>query len=151
MVTLPPRADRLGVVLAFPGTLAAGLLLIGLVFKRTGPLPWAYAFAGASYAGLLFINGGKIDGAAPLYAAALLLSAELAYWSLEQPVHGSSHRRRAGLVALACLVGGAVAGLVLSASEFAVHGGLALEVLGVAAAVGVLALVARLARADPQR
>jgi len=28
---------------------------------------------------------------------------------------------------------------------------LALEVLGVAAAVGVLALVARLARADPQR
>lgn len=135
-------------VLAVAGALATALLLLGLLFRWAGPLPWTYAVAGAEYAGFLFIQGNAIDGIAPLYGAGLLLSAELAYWSLEHSVPGSHPGRRASLVLAGCLAGGGIAGLVLTASEASVHGGLALEVLGVAAAVAVLALIARLARAE---
>jgi hypothetical protein len=121
---------------------------MGLVFRWGGPLPWAYALAGAAYAGFLFIQGGTIDGIAPLYGAAVLFSAELAYWSLERPIHGSLPGRRASLVVAACLAGGGIGGLVLAASELSVSGGLGLEILGVAAAVASLALIARLARAE---
>src|SRR5207253_10993464 len=111
--SVPLRADRLGTELALAAGVSAALLLVGLVFRRPGALPWAYAIAGAGYAALLFVQGGTIDGVAPLYAAALLLSAELAYWSLERPVHGASAGRRASLVLFVCLLGGGVAGLVL--------------------------------------
>jgi hypothetical protein len=142
------RADRLGVMLAAAGALAVALLLIGLVFRWPGPLPWAYACAGAGYTGFLFIQGGGIDPLAPLYGAGLLLSAELAYWSLEPPVHGALRERRVGLILAGCLAGGGLGGLMLTFAEVTVHGGLGLEVLGVAAAVAALTLIARLARAE---
>lgn len=142
------RAERLGSALAAAGALAAALLLIGLLFRWAGPLPWAYASAGAGYAGFLFIHGGSIDAVAPLCGAGLLLSAELAYWSLERPVHGSSRERRAALILGGCLAGGGVAGLLLTFAELSVRGGLGLEILGVTAAVAALSLIARLARAE---
>lgn len=146
--SLAVRADRLGPLLSAAGALAAALLLLGLVFRRAGPLPWAYVSAGAGYAGFLFIQGGGIDPIAPLYGPGLLLSAELAYWSLEQPVYGMPRERRAGLILAACLAGGGIGGLILTFAEASVHGGLGLEVLGVAAAVAALSLIARLARAE---
>lgn len=142
------RVDRLGPLLSAVGALAVALLLLGLVFRWAGPLPWAYVGAGAGYAGFLFIQGGGIDPTAPLYGAGLLLSAEFAYWSLEPPIHGSPRERRAYLIAGACLAGGGIGGLILTFSEVSVHGGLGLEVLGVVAAVAALSLIARLARAE---
>lgn len=148
VASLSVRADRLGAALSAAGGLAVALLLLGLLFRWAGPLPWAYVCAGAGYVGYLFIQGGTVDSLAPLYGAGLLLSAELAYWSLERPVHGSLRERRVYLIAGACLAGGGVGGLILAFSEVSVHGGLGLEVLGVAAAVAALALIARLARAE---
>jgi hypothetical protein len=142
------RAERLGAALAAAGALAVALLLLGLVFRWAGPLPWAYACAGAGYAGFLFIQGEAIDPVAPLYGAGLLLSAELAYWSFERPIHGSLRERRAALILGGCLAGGGIGGLLLTFAELSVHGGLGLEVLGVAAAVATLSLIARLARAE---
>jgi hypothetical protein len=145
--SLSLRADRLGTALSAAAALAVALLLIGLLFRWAGPLPWAYACAGAGYAGFLFIRGAGIDPIAPLYGAGLLLSAELAYWSLERPIHGSLRERRAYLIVGACLAGGGIGGLILTFAEVSVHGGLGLEILGVAAAVAALSLIARLARA----
>ena len=54
--------------------------------------------------------------------------------------------RRASLVAAVCLAAGGIGGLILTIAELSVHGGLALEILGVAASVGALALLAALAR-----
>ena len=142
------RADRVGAALSAAGALAVALLLSGLVFRWAGPLPWAYACAGAGYAGFLFVRTGGIDPLAPLYGAALLLSAELAYWSLEPTIHGSLRERRAYLIVGACLAGGGIGGMLLTVAEVSVHGGLGLEILGVAAAVAALALIARLARAE---
>jgi len=142
------RAERLGAALSAAGGLAVALLLLGLVFRWAGPLPWAYAVAGSGYAGFLFIQGGAIDPIAPIYGAGLLLSAELAYWSLERPIHGALRGRRVGLVLGACLAGGGIGGLILTFAELSVRGGLGLELLGVAAAVAALSLIARLARAE---
>jgi len=146
--SLTLRAERLGAALSAAGALAVALLLLGLMLRSAGPLPWAYTFAGAGYAGFLFIQGGGIDPIAPLYGAALLLSAELAYWSLERPVHGALRERRVGLILGACLAGGGIGGLILTFAEVSVRGGLGLEILGVAAAVAALSLIARLARAE---
>jgi hypothetical protein len=146
--SLALRAERLGSALFAVGALALALLLLALVFRSAGPLPWAYALAGAGYAGYLFIQGSGIDPLAPLYGAGLLLSAELAYWSLERPIHGALRERRAGLILGACLAGGGIGAIILTFAEVSVRGGLGLEVLGVAAAVAALTLIARLARAE---
>ena len=91
-----------------------------------------------------------VDASAPLVAAGLLLLAELAYWSVELR---SSGRAETGLLvrrltALALLVFGAVLlGLVvLVATTVPLGGGVVWDAVGVAAAAGALALLARLAR-----
>lgn len=128
-------------------------LLVALAGRWTGLLPWALALGGAEYAVFLVLKRGALDAYAPFYGAGLLLCAELAYWSAERHVAADRPgigRRRASLVAAACLAGGGVGALVLTASELSVSGGLGLEILGVAAAVGALALLARLARPEPE-
>lgn len=112
-------------------------------------MPWALALAGGEYAALVLIKDGAIDPVATASAAALLLSAELAYWSLGPQVASdepSLARRRVGLVATACLASAAVGMITLSASQLSVRGSLLLDLVGVGAAVGVLALLAYLAR-----
>lgn len=103
---------------------------------------------GALYAATL--RGDALDGWSIAYGAGLLLAAELAYWAIEHErlvrEEAAVTLRRAatlgGLVAaslLAGLVVVAVAGLQVGA-------GLPLAAAGTAAAVGLLLLVARLAR-----
>jgi hypothetical protein len=83
-------------------------------------------------------------------AAAIFGAAELAYWSLElrTPVvdEPGTYLRRIAL--LATLVLGAVGfgTLVLTLVEAVAAGGVALDILGVAAALGALALLALAAR-----
>jgi hypothetical protein len=109
-------------------------------------LPWAIALLGAQYAASLLLRDAEIDALAPLYAAALFVTAELAYWALER---GPAARavvlpRVAGLLAKG--VGAACAGAaVLAASEGGGGGGLALQLVGVAAAAATVGVVARLA------
>jgi len=149
-MTLYVRADRLAPLVGAVGGGAVLVLAAALVARSTDVLPWAVALGGAEYAAFLVIRSGTIDPYAPLYGAGLLLVAELAYWSVERHVPSRGEGltgRRASLVLAASLAAGGLGGLILTMAELSVNGGLALEILGVAAAVGALAVLARLARA----
>jgi hypothetical protein len=96
------------------------------------------ALAVAAYAAAL-VERDEFDPRAPLVAAALLLAAELAYTSIEPPA------RRVWPFSLLAVVGAAgVAALLLAAAGVG-SGRVRDLVLGVVAAAGALALVARLA------
>jgi hypothetical protein len=146
------RSDRFGPLVGAVGLGAVLFLVAALGGRLAGLLPWAVALAGAEYTAFLVIRERSIDGYAPIYGAGLLLVAELAYWSIDErvptlPGDGVTSRRTT-LVLTGCLAAGGVGGLILAMSEASVSGGLWLEALGVAAAVGTLALLARLARAQ---
>ena len=144
------RSDRLGPLVGAIGLGAVLFLVAALVARRAGLLPWAFVLAGAEYAVFLVIRESSIDGWAPVYGAGMLLVAELAYWSIERRVPGAPGEgltfRRATLLFASCVAAGGVGGLILAMGELSVRGGLWLEALGIAAAVGSIALLARLAR-----
>jgi hypothetical protein len=136
-----------------PALLAVGgaavfLLIVGLAVGRTAAVPWAIAGLGVAYAATL--GGDELDGRVPLYAAALLVTAELAYWSLRlrhgaQDEPGMALRRVIGLLVAAAVA--LVAGTMLIAiAHLPLRGGLAVEAVGVAAAVGALATLLLAAR-----
>ena len=119
-----------GVALAF---LAAGLAALG-----------------GEYAVLFTAQGRALDEAAPVYAVGFVLVAELAFWSVELRVAAWSdptlaERRLAQLVGV-CVGAAAVAALVLVVAAASVGGGIALEAIGVAAAIGALVLLGVLVR-----
>jgi hypothetical protein len=149
-LVLMVRADRLSGVVGGIGLAAVIFLAAALAGRFEGLLPWALVLAGAAYAAFLVIRGSTIDAYAPIYGAGLLLVAELAYWSMEHrrasPPHEGLAVRRGTLVLAGCVGAGGVAGLILAMAELSISGGLWLEALGVAAAVGSVALLARLAR-----
>ena len=113
----------------------------------------AIALVGAGYAAELAVDNAAVDLAAPAVAVGLFLAAELAYWSLDERTRTSGDPgqslRRAALVALAAtaifVLGSA---LLVLADEIRARG-LALDLIGALAAVGVL--VAVLATARDQR
>jgi len=144
------RADRLGPLVGLVGLLAVLLLVLALLGRYSGLLPWVLAVAGAQYTTFLVIRESSIDGYAPIFGAGLLLVAELAYWSIERRVPGPPGEgltsRRGSLLIAACIAAGGIGGLILAMAELSVRGGLWLEALGVAAAVGAIAVLARLAR-----
>jgi hypothetical protein len=131
---------------------AAGLLVLVLALVRRvhGAVPWAVALVGAGYVVAL---GGRdtVDGWAAAVGGALLLTAELAVWSIEHDdrLHeetGVLQRRvaaLAGLAAAALLLGM----LVVSAAAFSGASGILVATAGVAAAVLAVGIVLRLVRA----
>jgi hypothetical protein len=127
------------------GIFGSALLAVALVGRWPDVLPWAVALLGGQYAASLLLRDAGIDGFAPLYAALLLATAELAYWALEaKPALGGVLRRLASLVGLA--LGAVAAGATLLAlSEGGAERGFALQLLGLLAAAGTVALVTWLA------
>jgi len=133
------------------GALALGALLllaVGLAMPATSFLPWPLVVLAGMYAWTL--GGGDVDQWAPLYAGGLLLVAELAYWSTElrgraQDAERLTERRIVLIVTLA-LLGVGASGLVLAATSVPIGSGVAVDLIGVGAAVAALAVVARLAR-----
>ena len=80
---------------------AVFVLLVGVASGRAFAIPWAIAGLGAEYAFALGDRG--LDGRVPLYAVSLLVTAELAYWSVQlrgaaadEP--GMAQRRAIGLL-----------------------------------------------------
>jgi hypothetical protein len=130
------------------GGAAVFVLVVGLVLGRSAAVPWAIAGLGAGYAATL--EGSDLDGRVPLYAAGLLVTAELAYWSLRlrrsaPDEAGMALRRMIGLLAAAAVA--LIAGtLLVAVAHVPLRGGLAVEAVGLAAAVGVLAMVMLAAR-----
>lgn len=129
--------------------MAVALLVIGLAGVTSAVLP-ALVLAGAEYTAWLVLDGRGIDAAAPLVAAGLALAAELSYRSLEArgpvpPAAGENGRRAFDALGVAA-VGGVAGIVVLAVGDQTAGGGSLLEVVGVMAAVGAVALVALLAR-----
>jgi hypothetical protein len=126
------------------------LLLLALALAVPFPslFPWPLVVLAGLYAWSL--GGAEVDQWVPLYAGAFLAVAELAYWSVELRGRAQDSERlterRAALIAMLSLLGVGAGGLVLAATSLDIGSGIAVDLLGVAAAVGALVVVARLAR-----
>jgi hypothetical protein len=125
-------------------------LVAAIVLGWSALVPLAAALAGGLYGVELAIADAPLDVAAPAIAAALLLSAELAYWSLEERVrwHGEPGEglRRVALVALLAVSALLVAAVLLALVDAVRARGLALDLLGAAATLLVLATLLVAAR-----
>jgi len=143
--------EGLSRLVAVGAILGMGLLLPALA-GAVSALPWALAALGGEYAALFTLRGGDVDTRAPVYAAGLLVVAELVYWTHDRkstavPAPGLEVRRFfcVLLFAVGALATGA---LVLGISSISLGGGVGLEALGVAGAVALIILLAALIRTD---
>ena len=130
------------------------VLLAALVLEWTPLLPASLALLGGVYAAQLYADDARLDGAAPLFAAGLYVTAELGYWSLEErerveaaPGEGV---RRLAIVAVLGLVALVISAALLALSDVVETRGLAVDVLGAAAAAAALLAVVLLARRPEQ-
>jgi hypothetical protein len=129
---------------------AALLLAAGAALRAPSLLAPALLALLAEYTIVLLQGGDRVDAAAPLLAAGLLLYAELASWAREANprVHderGALATRAVG-VAASTLAALALSALILLAAALPAGGGLARLTVGVVAATGILALVGLIAR-----
>jgi hypothetical protein len=121
-------------------------LSLALAVGRPAPIPIALVLLAGTYA----IPDGERAIVAPIYASALLLTAELAYWSLDERVR---LQVQAGvftprLLAILAVSGAAIppSALVMIAAEADVARSPAITGVGAAAAVACIALLTALAR-----
>ena len=96
------------------------VLLVGLALRWSAALTGAIILLGAQQAVRLALGNDVLDEWAPLVGGALLLCAELAWWSIEQRIPawsqpGLALRRLAGSV-LMCLLGAGVGAAMLVAA-----------------------------------
>jgi hypothetical protein len=130
------------------GAAAATLLLtLAVVAGRSAPIPFAVLILGAIYV----IPEGDGGLPAPIYGSALLIAAELAYWSLDERVAG---RVLAGAVtprllailavAVVAIPAGALVLVVAEADVARSPATTAAAAVAVVACVGVLTALARL-------
>jgi hypothetical protein len=134
--------------LAVIGGAAVFVLVVGLSLGRPAAVPWAIAGLGAEYAASL--GGDGLDRRVPLYAVGLLVTAELAFWALQlrrgaPDERGMAEWRIVGLLVAAtvALVAGS---LLVVVARLPLRGGLAVEAIGLAAAIGALVLILAAAR-----
>ena len=146
----PTGSSAHGLLLLALGGAGMLWLGIGLLMRWNGPLVVGIALLGAEQAVRLATGPSKVDPWTPVYAAGFLLAAELAWWSIEPRVPAWWDAEVLGRRLLAitgCCVGGALlAVLVVLAAGTPLHGGFALELVGVVAAVAAVAVVAAVAR-----
>jgi hypothetical protein len=129
------------------GAAAATLLLaLAVTAGRSAPIPFGLVILGAIYA----VPDGDRAVPAPIYGSALLIVAELAYWSLDERVMG---RVRAGvfrprLLAILAVSAAAIpaSALVLVAADAEVARSPAVTAAGAVAVVACVGLLAALAR-----
>ncbi len=125
---------------------SAALLASGLVLRLPTVIPAAVCVLATPYVAALGFELEALDTRAPLIAALLFLVAELAYWSLE--LRGTladepgTYLRRVALLALLAVVTIAGGTVVLAIVGAIAAQGIAFDLLGAAAAVGAIALLA---------
>jgi len=136
------------------GAVALVALVAGVVLGWAPLIPVAAALAGGLYAAELAVGDAPLDVASPAVAAGLLLCTELAYWSLEERTRWRGHAgdglRRAAFVAFLGVAAFLVATVLLALVDALRARGLALDLLGAAAAVAAIATVLVIARAQRQ-
>ena len=132
------------------GVEVGGLVLLGLTLAVKLPrmAPLAIILLGAPVA--LVVAQSGTGFLAPWLGVDLLAVAELTFWSLDlaAPGRSTARLRRALWLRLAVLavVGGGIGWLVLAVAGLQAAGTLDLTVLGVAATLGILGLMALLVR-----
>lgn len=126
----------------------AGVLVfaLGLAARSPSALGLGLALLGADYAVLFVAEGGALDQFTPAYAAGFMLVAELGFWSIESRIPAWTEAAvaewRLARIAGTCIAAAVLAALALVAAAAANGtGGLALESLGVVAALGSLVLI----------
>jgi hypothetical protein len=142
-----------GDTVAFAGAALAGVgtvaLVVGIVLRLPLAIPWAVLAAGSGYV-VAHVHDPVADGWAATVGAALLLAAELAAWSIAGDAR--IHEERAVVFRQASTVAALVAGaalvsfMLVGAAAVSATTGLLLTGVGVAAAVGAVAVILRLAR-----
>ena len=142
------------------GTLRSATLLLvvpagvaltaALVLRRPAGVALAIFVLGLAYAVRLLSEDDALDGRAPLVAAALYATAELAYWSLDLgsavAEEAGAYLRRVGLLAALALATLVVGIALLALVDVAQTGGVGAEAVGVAAAVAAVGLLALASR-----
>jgi hypothetical protein len=136
---------------------AVAFLALVAAVVRGWPLliPLAVTLVGAGYAAELVVADAALDLAAPVVAVGLFLAAELAYWSLDERIRtagdpGQSLRRTALVALTATAIFVVSSALLVLADEIRARG-LALDLIGAVAAVGVLVAVLATARDQPSK
>ena len=144
------REPTLAPVVSTIGLFGGVLLVFVLVRGHEDLLGWALALGGVAYTIALVVHGTHVDETAPLIGAGLLVSGELATWSLDERRPIARARgllaARAGGVAVLALAGLAAAALVVSLAAAPAGNGLVWTLFGSAAAVLVIAVAARVGR-----
>ncbi len=119
------------------------------MLARPVPVGGGLAAVAAAYVASLVGGTDALDRESPVYAAVFLLTAELAWWSLELRVSALPAELlvRRVLILAGATLGALVAGAaVLATGRVDPDGGLVLVAAGSAAGVCALVLVAALAR-----
>jgi len=144
------HGGRLALLAAALAIAALGLLLVGLLFRRPFAIPWSILLVAAAY--LVGREGSPVvDGFAAVVGALLLLSAELGSWSIGHDARIQTEPSLA--VRRVVIVGALVAGsllvdfVLLGTAAVSSGAGVLLAIVGVAAAVGAVAVVLRMVRA----
>jgi hypothetical protein len=137
-------------LLASVGGAALLPLLLGLAVRWSPALALGVAILGGQQALRLALGADELDTWAPASAGALLLVAELAWWSIEPRVPAWTEPVLAPLRLLSVLAvsaaGAVLAAVVLVVASSQVGGGVVLELAGVLAAISARAVVAWVAR-----
>ena len=141
----PAIAQQTAPLVAGLGGLAFVLFVAGQTLPVPGALAWALGLLAIEYLATLKLRGAAVDVAAPAYAAALFLCAELGWLGLEARGGGRLWPGRAVAVAVLALAGGALGAVLLLLAAAPMAGGVVLTGLGVAAAVAIAACLAWLA------
>jgi hypothetical protein len=142
-----------GDAVASAGGAVAGVgalvLAAGILARFPVAVPWAVLLAGAGYV-VARAHHSIVDGWAAVVGAALLLAAELAAWAIgsDRRIHEERALvlRQALTIAALVLTGAVVSFVLVGASAVSAAAGLLLTGIGVAAAVGAVAVVLRLVR-----
>jgi len=132
------------------GAAAAAVLTATLAVRRPEGVALALLLLGAAYAVTLVVDDPPLDTRAAIVGAALLATGELAHLSLgartavTQEAGAVAHR--VAWIAVLALGAMALGGAVLAIADLLRTGGIAIEVVGVAAAVGAVGLLVVAAR-----
>jgi hypothetical protein len=129
---------------ALAGVAGVALILAAVLVAWDDGLVVGSALLLVAYALSLADRGEAVDRAAPLVAVALLAVVDFGSWSLELR-DGAEERPLARLPSVFLLLGAALAASTLVLTVGGVHtgAGLVLWVLGAAAAIGLLILIAQ--------
>jgi len=130
--------------------IAVVALVAALVLDWTPLVPTALVLVGGLYAAQLAIDDAALDTTSPAFAAGLLVTGELAYWSLEERDHVQGEPgaglRHATFVAALGVVTLLVASVLLAVADAVRTKGLAVDLLGAVAAAAALFAIVLVAR-----